>query len=93
MNIDLDITSKISWIHYVLVACKLKIYHITFCTGIIFTTNRLVICDNCESISDDNKKVFLYGGSHFDENKNEFILEATINYIKNSEKFSGSISA
>ena len=37
------------------------------------------------------KDVLLNGDSHFDENKNEFILEATINYIKKSERFSGSI--
>ena len=27
----------------------------------------------------------------FDENKNKYILEATINYIKTSERLSGSI--
>ena len=41
------------------------------------------ICDNFESISVNNKKdMLLYGDSRFDENKNKFILEATINLIK-----------
>ena len=43
MNIDLGITFKIAWIHYVLVARKLKIYAITFCTAIIFITNELIM--------------------------------------------------
>ena len=34
--------------------------------------------------------VLLYGHSHFEEFKNKFILEATITYVKNSERFSGS---
>ena len=39
----------------------------------------------------DNRKqdTWLDGGSRFDENKNKIILEATINYLKNSERFSG----
>ena len=28
---------------------------------------------------------------HLDKNKNKYILEATLNYIKNSERFSGSL--
>ena len=41
----------------------------------------------------DNRKrgILLYGDSRFDENKNKFILQATINYLKSSERFSGSI--
>ena len=47
-------------------------------------------CDNFESMSDNVKKnVLLYGDSRFDEFKNRFILEATITYIKDSERFSG----
>ena len=47
------------------------------------------VCHNFESMSDNDKKdVLLYGDSRFDENKNKFILEATINFIKNSERFS-----
>ena len=43
-------------------------------------------------MSDNNKKdLLLFGDSRFDENKNRFILEATLMYIKNSERFSGSL--
>ena len=34
------------------------------------------------------KDILLYGDSRFDENKNKMILEATINFLKNSERFS-----
>ena len=47
---------------------------------------------NFESMNDNMKKdILLYGDSRFDENKNKIILEATINYLKNSERFSQSI--
>ena len=50
------------------------------------------VCDNFESISDNVKKnVLLYGGSRFNEDKNRYILEATITYMKDSERFSGSL--
>ena len=41
----------------------------------------------------DNVKedLLLYGDTRFDENKNKIILKATINYIKNTERFSGSL--
>ena len=41
----------------------------------------------------DNVKnnLLLFCDSQFDENKNKVILEATISYIKNSGKFSGSL--
>ena len=41
----------------------------------------------------DNFKenLLLYSDSRFDENKNRVILKATINYIKNTERFSGSL--
>ena len=35
--------------------------------------------------------VLLYGDLRLDENKNKFILEATLSYIKTTERFSGSI--
>ena len=45
---------------------------------------------NFESLPDNDKKdILLYGDSHLDNNKNKYILEATLNYIKNSERFSG----
>ena len=50
------------------------------------------ICDNFDSMSDNIKEdLLLYGDSRFDENKNKVILKATINYIKNTERFSGSL--
>ena len=50
------------------------------------------IIPNFESMNDNMKKdILLYGDSRFDENKNKIILEATINYLKNSERFSQSI--
>ena len=50
------------------------------------------VLDNFESFSDNDKKgILLYGDSQLDNNKNKFILETTLNYIKNSERFSGSL--
>ena len=46
--------------------------------------------DNFKSLSDKND-ILLYGDSRLDNNKNKFILEAILNYIKNSERFSGSL--
>ena len=49
------------------------------------------VLDNIESLSDNTKKeILLYGDSRLD-NKNKFILEATLNYIKTSERYSGSL--
>ena len=42
------------------------------------------------SFSDNVKRdIPLYGDSRFDTNKSKLILEATIIYIKNTERFSG----
>ena len=50
------------------------------------------VLDNFESSRDKDKKdILLYGDSHLDNNKNKYILEATLNYIKNPERFSGSL--
>ena len=47
---------------------------------------------NFDTLSDNVKKdVLLYGDLHLDGNINKFILEATITYIKSTERFSGSI--
>ena len=35
--------------------------------------------------------LLLYGDSQLVENKNRVILKATVNYAKNTERFSGSI--
>ena len=51
------------------------------------------ILENLESLSDNVKKdILLYGDSRLDGNKNEFILEATLTYIKSTDRFSGSIT-
>ena len=42
--------------------------------------------------SDDNKVILLlYGDSRFDDNKNNFILSASITYILEAERFSASL--
>ena len=44
------------------------------------------------SLSDNTKKdVLLYGEPSLDQNTNKFILEATLTFIKSSERFSGSL--
>ena len=49
------------------------------------------IIPNFESLTDNNSiDILLYDDSRFDENKNKIILEATINYLKNSKRLSGS---
>ena len=49
-------------------------------------------CDNFDSMSDKVKEyLLLYCDSRFNEKKNKVILKATINYIKNAERFFGSI--
>ena len=50
------------------------------------------VYNNFESLSDNAKKdVLLYGDPFLDQNKNKLILEANINYIKISERFSESL--
>ena len=50
------------------------------------------IFEGFDSLSDNAKKdLLLYGDPRFDINKNKFILEATLFYIKSTEKFSGSL--
>ena len=44
------------------------------------------VCNNFESMSDNVKKDL-----QFDKSKNKVNLEATVSYIKNSERFSGSL--
>ena len=58
----------------------------------LFKSNVKSVCDNFESMPDNEKKdLLLFGDSRFDENKNENILETTISYIKKSRRFSGSL--
>ena len=50
------------------------------------------LSDNFETFSDNSKKdILLYGDSRLDGNKNKLILEETITYIRNTERFSGSL--
>ena len=59
---------------------------------VVFLNSVKSICDNFDSMSDNVKEdLLLHGDSQFDENKNKFILKATINYTKNAERFSGSL--
>ena len=47
---------------------------------------------NFESLSDSVKKdILLYGDSRLDGKKNKVILEATLAFIKSTDRFSGSI--
>ena len=49
------------------------------------------VSENFNSLPDNVKKdVLLYGDPWLDENKNKFTLEATLSYIKSTERFSGS---
>ena len=49
------------------------------------------ICDNLDSMSDNVKEdLLLYVDLWLDENKKKVNLKATINYIKNTERFTGS---
>ena len=50
------------------------------------------ICDHFDSMSDNVKEdLLLYDDSRFDENKHKVISKETINYVKNTERFSGSL--
>ena len=45
------------------------------------------VVQNFEFMSENNK----FGDPRFDENKNKVILEATLTFIKKSERFTGSL--
>ena len=50
------------------------------------------INENLSYLSDENKvSLLLYGDSRFDDNKNNFILSASITYILETERFSTSL--
>ena len=71
-------------LHYLL-HCQ----HFSICRKDLMNSVKSVF-KNFESLSDNSKKnVLLYGDSSLDQNKNRFILEATLNYVKISERFSG----
>ena len=47
---------------------------------------------NFESLSDiDKKEILFYGDPRLYNNKNRIVVEATLNYIKVSERFCGSL--
>ena len=62
-----------------------------------FSQYRLDLMNSVKSVLDNfetyhKKDIYLYGDSHLDNNENKkYILEATLNYIKYSERFSGSL--
>ena len=50
------------------------------------------VFQNFEFLPENKKKdLLLFGDSRFDENKNKVILEVTLTFIKNSERFTGSL--
>ena len=65
-------------------------HYSTFCMGLMNKVNQ--IDENFSYLSDDNKvRLLLYGDSRFDDNKNNFILSASITYILEIERFSTSL--
>ena len=70
--------------HYLLHCHHFTLYRIDLMNSVKF------ICNNFESMTDNNKiTLLLYGDSRFDENKNKFILQSSIKYKKKTERFSG----
>ena len=50
------------------------------------------VFQNFEFLSENNKKdLLLFGDSRFSKNKNKVILEATLTFIKKTERFTGSL--
>ena len=50
------------------------------------------VVQHFEFRSENNKKDLLsFGDSQFDESKNKVILEATLTFIKKSDRFTGSL--
>ena len=65
-------------------------HYSTFRMGLMNKVNQ--IDENFSYLSDDNKvSLLLYGDSRFDDNKNNFILSASITYILETERFSTSL--
>ena len=84
-----------------LCSCSLEIedttHYLLHCRH--FSTQRANLMNNVKSVfqnfeflSENNKKdLLLFGDSLFDKNKNKVILEATLTFIKKSERFTGSL--
>ena len=65
-------------------------HYSTFRMGLMNKVNQ--IDEHFSYLSDDNKvSLLLYGDSRFDDNKNNFILSASITYILKTERFSTSL--
>ena len=48
------------------------------------------VLSNFESLPDNAKKeILLYADSFLDQNRNKLLLEATLTFLKNSERFCG----
>ena len=59
---------------------------------VVLMNNVKSICDSFDSMLDNVKEdLILYGDWRSNKNKNKFILKATINHIKNTKRFSGSL--
>ena len=67
----------------------LRCHHFTL-YRIDFVNSVKSICNNFESMTDNNKiTLLLYGDSRFDENKSKFTLPLSIKYIETTEILSG----
>ena len=65
--------------------------HHFFSNRIVLMNSVVSVLSDFESLSNNTKKdVLLYGEPSLDQNKNKFILEATLTFIKSSERFSRS---
>ena len=59
---------------------------------LVLVLNHNSMVQHFELTSENNKKdLLLFDDSGFDENKNKVILEATLTFIKKSERFTGSL--
>ena len=73
----------------------MKIHHLLHCHHffhycIDLTNSVKSVLENFESLSDSVKKdILLHRDSRLDGNKNKFILEATLTYVKSTDRFSG----
>ena len=69
----------------------LHCHHFSQCRTDLMNSVKSIL-ENFESLSDNvQTDILLYGDSCLDGNKNKFILEATLTYIKSTDRFSGSI--
>ena len=83
----LSVKSKIEDTNHYLLHCQ---YYSTHRINLINSVKS--VFDNFDSLSDNEKRdVLLYGDPRFDTNKNKLILESTITYILNTDRFSGSL--